>query len=124
MLLSHQPPAPRQADPAQAERMLSAGLAVLLDVRERDEFAAGHAPAAVPLPLGLLAVLGLGGELPPGVAGRTVLVVCRSGHRSQQAATLLAAQGVDAVNVAGGMRAWAGAGLPVVSAHGAGGQVI
>ncbi|MEV6210132.1 rhodanese-like domain-containing protein [Kitasatospora sp. NPDC051914] len=100
--------------------MAASGEAVLLDVREREEFAAGHAPAAVWLPLIALAA---GAELPT-PAGRTVLAICRSGNRSQRAVDLLAARGVTAVNVAGGMYAWAGAGLPVVTAEGRDGQVI
>jgi len=121
MLSPHQPPAPQQATPAEAGRMLLAGQAVLVDVREEDEFAAGRSPSAIWVPLG---TLNAGGDLPPDTAGRTVLAICRSGNRSQHAVALLAARGVAAVNVAGGMRAWAEAGLPVVTAHGAGGQVI
>ncbi|WP_431682646.1 rhodanese-like domain-containing protein [Kitasatospora sp. KL5] len=120
MVLSHQPHAPQQATPAEAAEMVSAGRAVLVDVREAEEFTAGHPPSAVWLPLGALSA---GGRLPPGAAGRTVLVVCRSGNRSQQAAVLLAARGVTAVDVTGGMRAWAEAGLPVVTEDGLHGRV-
>ena len=121
MLSSHQPPAPPQATPAEAERMVVAGRAVLVDVREEEEFAAGRSPSALWVPLG---VLDTGGDLPPDAAGRTVLAICRSGNRSQHAVALLTARGVTAVNVTGGMQAWAEAGLPLVTAHGAGGQVV
>lgn len=52
-----------------------------------------------------------------------MVAVCRSGHRSQQAAKLLASRGVDAVDVTGGMNAWAKAGLPVVDERGQGGRI-
>jgi len=53
-----------------------------------------------------------------------VLAICRSGNRSQKAAELLAARGVEVSNVSGGMRAWAAAGLPVHDNAGNDGQVI
>ena len=57
--------------------------AVLLDVREKPEWKAGHAPGAVHAPLtGLVS----GAALPRAARGRPLVVICRSGHRSQQAA--------------------------------------
>lgn len=98
----------------------TAGIAstvVLLDVREDDEWSAGHAPTAVHIPLGDLA--DRLGELD---AGRPVVYICRSGSRSRRAAAWLRSQGVDAVNdavnVAGGMQAWSQAGHAVVDDHG------
>ncbi|WP_354638266.1 rhodanese-like domain-containing protein [Kitasatospora camelliae] len=120
----HDPADPSQTTPAAAERLLVTGRATLLDVREEDEFCAGRAPSARWLPLGDLAA---GAGLPAGIAGHPdhpVLVVCRSGSRSGQAVALLTARGVTARNVAGGMRAWARAGLPLVTADGTVGQVI
>jgi rhodanese-related sulfurtransferase len=90
---------------------------VLLDVREDDEWAAGHAPGAVHLPLSRLHP----DHLPE--ADR-LLVICRSGNRSGQAAAALARAGYDASNVAGGMNAWAAQGLPVVRLDGRPGTVI
>lgn len=90
----------------------------LLDVREDDEWVAGHAPQAVHVPLPEIA-----GRWPPALAGvgdRRVSVVCRVGARSADAAAYLLAQGVDAVNVDGGMLAWQRAGLPVVADDGPG----
>jgi rhodanese-related sulfurtransferase len=81
----------------------------LLDVREDDEWAAGHAPEALHIPLGELAARL--GELPE---NNTLFVVCRSGGRSARATTFLNANGWDATNVAGGMSAWAAAGKPMV----------
>lgn len=96
------------------------GTSVLLDVRERDEWNAGHAPGAVHLSL---TALHEGVPLPPEAQGRRLVVICRSGNRSRQAARLLAAGGVQAVDVIGGMRDWAEAGLPVVDARGLRGMV-
>jgi rhodanese-related sulfurtransferase len=90
---------------------------VLLDVREADEWAAGHAPGAAHVALSRLT--------PASVpAGTTVLCVCRSGGRSASIAEALRRIGIDAVNVAGGMSAWAAAGLPVVRDDGRPGRVI
>ncbi|MFJ3658750.1 rhodanese-like domain-containing protein [Streptomyces nigra] len=56
--------------------------------------------------------------------GRDLVLICRSGTRSQQVAHLLAAHDVRAVDVTGGMRAWVAEGLPFRDAHGAAGTVI
>ncbi|MFI0898457.1 rhodanese-like domain-containing protein [Streptomyces sp. NPDC020983] len=104
--------------PVQEARARTSGdpsRALLLDVREAEEWAAGHAPGAVHAPLSGLTA---GGALPPAAQGRPLAVICRSGHRSQYAATLLAQQGADAVDVEGGMNAWVAAGYPVVDEHG------
>lgn len=88
--------------------------AVILDVRETNEFEAGHAPGAVSIPLGeLRARLA---EV-PNVDG-SLLVVCRSGVRSQAAAEFLADRGVEVANVAGGTLAWHAAGKTLVSETG------
>ncbi|WUC97958.1 rhodanese-like domain-containing protein (plasmid) [Streptomyces sp. NBC_00525] len=89
--------------------------AVLLDVRERNEWDAGRAPGAVHAPLSGLAA---GAPLPRAVRGRPLVVICRSGNRSQRAVALLGARGADAVDVKGGMKRWAAAGHPVVAAAG------
>lgn len=87
--------------------------ATLLDVREPDEWAAGHAERATHVPLG---------EVPDRLAelphGSPLYVVCRSGARSGRAVDWLQRQGVDAVNVSGGMRAWEAAGKAMVSEQG------
>lgn len=111
----------RRLDVVQARHAQAEG-ATLLDVREEYEWAAGHAPGAVHIPLRQLpARLG---ELP---GHRPVLVICRSGRRSAEAAAVLAGPlGVhlgDVANVEGGMVAWAGAGYPVLAPGGATGQV-
>jgi rhodanese-related sulfurtransferase len=86
---------------------------VLLDVREQDEWAAGHAPSAVHIPLGDLP--SRAAELTELADDRPVYVVCRTGGRSARATAWLNAAGVvDAVNVAGGMKSWVTSGRPLV----------
>ncbi|NYV76717.1 rhodanese-like domain-containing protein [Streptomyces sp. UH6] len=95
----------------------------LLDVREDDEWRAGHAAGALHIPMsGFVARYGEFTEAAP-QDGR-VNVICRSGARSAQVTVYLAQQGIDAVNVAGGMGAWAAAGRPVVDDEGKPGQVV
>lgn len=87
--------------------------AVLLDVRQPEEFELGHAPLATLIPLG---------ELPDHLdelpRDALLVCVCRSGGRSKRAATYLLEQGFDVVNVEGGMLAWAASDLPLVSDDG------
>lgn len=107
-------------EPLEADRRVRSG-AVLLDVREPDEWEAGHAAPAQHLPLGQVDQVG---SVVPAGADTTVVIVCRSGARSLRAAQALAAAGYQAVNLQGGMRAWAAAGLAVVDSTGEPGQVI
>jgi rhodanese-related sulfurtransferase len=87
--------------------------AFLLDVREQDEWDAGHAPGALHIPLGEL------GERHSEIArDQPLYVICRSGNRSGHAARALADAGWEASNVAGGMQAWAAAGRPMASDSG------
>jgi rhodanese-related sulfurtransferase len=85
--------------------------APLLDVREADEWVAGHAPTARHLPMSELP--SRMDELPD---DEPLYVVCRSGGRSARVVAYLAGQGYPAVNVDGGMRAWAASGRAVVAA--------
>jgi thioredoxin len=73
----------------------------VLDVREPYEYAAGHVPGAVPMPMNDVPVRLA--ELP---RDRVVHVICQSGHRSRSVTDWLREQGVDAVNVAGGTGEW------------------
>jgi rhodanese-related sulfurtransferase len=104
--------------PLAADELVRSG-AILLDVREPEEFDAGHAPTAVHVPLGDLAQRV--GELP---TTGTVVCVCRSGGRSAIAAEQLRAGGRDACNLLGGMLAWSSEGLAITASSGASGTVI
>ena len=109
----------RQVASAEQARDMQQQGALLLDVRDTAEWQAGHAPGARHIELARLpARLG---DLP---AGRTVITICRSGARSGRAAALLARDGRTVMNLAGGMRAWARAGLPVVTSGGRPGRVL
>lgn len=100
-----------------AQRLVGEG-AVLLDVREADEWAAGHAPEATHLPMSEL-----GRRLDEVPADQPVLAVCHLGGRSAQVTHALVQRGYDVRNVAGGMSAWQQAGFPVVDDSGAPGRV-
>lgn len=100
--------APDAVDVAEARRRQAAG-ALLIDVREPDEWQQGHAPDATLIPLGSLAT-----RLADIPRDRDVLLICRSGNRSGTAQRQLLERGYERVfNVRGGMQAWANAGLPV-----------
>ncbi|KAF4408281.1 MULTISPECIES: rhodanese-like domain-containing protein [Streptomyces] len=95
----------------------------LLDVREDEEWAAGHAEGALHIPMGQ--VVARYGELTEAAAGAgRVHVVCRVGGRSAQVTQYLVAQGLDAVNVNGGMLGWEAAGRPLVTDGGGTAAVI
>jgi len=82
---------------------------VLIDVRSPSEWASGHAPKAMHIPLG--EVSGSMHRIP---ANKPLVVVCASGNRSAMAATALAKKGFSPVyNFSGGMGAWRSAGLPL-----------
>lgn len=101
------------AQPAVMSADLPTGI-YLLDVREDDEWAAGHAPDAVHVRLSELPARTE--EIP---RDQKVYVICRSGARSAYAAQALAGAGCKAVNVSDGMTGWAVAGRPMISETGA-----
>ncbi|MEU4740033.1 rhodanese-like domain-containing protein [Actinosynnema sp. NPDC023658] len=82
---------------------------VLLDVREADEWEAGHAPGALHIPMSELA-----GRLDDLPGDSEFYVVCRAGGRSARVTQYLNANGWDATNVDGGMQVWAASGRPLV----------
>jgi len=91
---------------------------ILLDVRNADEWEAGHAPSAQWTPLPELESVRF--QLP---MNRRIVCVCRSGSRSARAAEALISWGFDAVNMTGGMQSWASSGFPVVRDDGSPGEV-
>ena len=94
--------------PKEAKARQEAG-AIILDVRELDEWTGGHIAGAIHIPLG-----SIGSRLAELDPARETIAVCHSGVRSTTAARALLRSGFTQVkNLAGGMVAWAHDGLPV-----------
>ncbi|WP_116111865.1 rhodanese-like domain-containing protein [Austwickia chelonae] len=83
--------------------------ATVVDVREPNEYAAGHVPGAITAPLSRLA-----DHLSEIPSDGVIYVICASGNRSKAATTLLMDAGHDAVSVQGGTNGWVQLGRPVV----------
>ncbi|MEV0787843.1 rhodanese-like domain-containing protein [Kribbella sp. NPDC050459] len=96
-----------EIDTDQLAVVLDSGVTVL-DVREPREYAAGHVPGAVNIPMGRLT-----GRLDELDRSAPVYVVCATGNRSSAMTSLLISAGFDAHNVAGGTSAWARSGRPI-----------
>jgi rhodanese-related sulfurtransferase len=96
-----------RVDPSQAQERLHQG-AVLIDVRERDEFDAAHVPGATLIPLSEFAERYV--EMPQ---DKKIVLICAGGVRSARAAEYAASHGYNVTNLEGGINAWAAAGLPV-----------
>lgn len=101
---------------AQVASLVADG-AVLIDVREHHETAAGRAPEALCMPMQSFNLDTLPGGAP-------LVFICRSGSRSDAVATALAGMGFTTYNVIGGMMAWHAAGLPMVAEDGTTGTVM
>src|SRR6476660_5132931 len=102
----------------QGQQMVEDG-ALLLDVREADEWDAGHAPEAAWIPMGDLQTRV--DELP---RDRRIVVICRSGARAHRVAEVLLGAGFDAGDLDGGMRSWAADDFEVLASDGLPGTVI
>lgn len=103
---------PKSIDVLQVTSLQNGG-ALLLDVREVDEYAEVHAPNSTLIPLGQLPqrLQELGAD-----KNRPVVLICRSGRRSAAAQALLEVAGFTALtNVEGGMISWQKSGLPVIT---------
>lgn len=98
-----------EIDITEAARRIAQGTPVV-DVREPDEYEAGHVTGAPLIPLGQ--VPNRVAEIP---SDGEVLIICKSGGRSAHAVEVLRANGVDAVNIAGGTMGWIEAGNPVTT---------
>ncbi|HEY8806958.1 MAG TPA: rhodanese-like domain-containing protein [Candidatus Limnocylindria bacterium] len=91
----------------------------LLDVREPDEWQAGHIAGSQHVPLGELR-----SRLAEVPKDKTILAICRHGNRSEAAARGLRTLGYAVENLEGGVTAWRGAGLPLEADGGGPGRVI
>lgn len=104
---------PRGIEVGRAAELIRGGEALALDVREPNEWDAGHIPGATHVPMD--EVQRRVGELP---TDRPVIAVCRSGGRSGRVANKLRSRGFEIENLEGGMLAWQEAGLPIDPAGG------
>jgi rhodanese-related sulfurtransferase len=93
---------------ALAERVAEGALVV--DVREPDEYAAGHVPGAELIPLATVP-----DNLDRFRRDEPTYLICQGGGRSMRACELAAGEGYDVVNVTGGTGAWVASGLDVVT---------
>lgn len=91
---------------------------VLLDVREQDEWDAGHIEGSLHIPMGEISDRQQ--EIPQ---DQPIAVVCRSGRRSAAVTEALTRAGYDAENLVGGVAEWQGQGLPLVTDDGEPGRV-
>lgn len=97
--------------PGEATLLINRENAIVIDVRETDEFAAGHLPSARSVPASKLQERA--GEL-EAYKAQPVIVTCASGMRSSRACSDLKKLGFERLyNLAGGVDAWVGAGYPV-----------
>lgn len=101
----------RDLDALQVAALLERGEAILVDVREPAEFAAGHIPGAVNLPLSRFSP-----EALPARDGRVLILSCAAGGRSARAmAACDSAHAAVEGHLAGGFGAWKTAGLPIAT---------
>lgn len=91
----------------------------LVDCREPDEWEAGRIEGAIFIPLNRI-LAGEGADL---ATDRPVVVVCRSGNRSELASMMFQARGFESYNLEGGMEAWEAEGLPFSAPDGSPGRV-
>lgn len=99
----------KELTPQALAELLGRGAAMVVDVREPGEFAAGHIPGAVNLPLS-----GFSPDAVPTMPGRTTVLSCAGGKRSAMALDRCAAASASVdTHLAGGFGAWSAAGLPV-----------
>ncbi|MDA8196050.1 MAG: rhodanese-like domain-containing protein [Actinomycetota bacterium] len=101
-----------EINPLQAYEAISNGTPIV-DVREADEFDAGHIADAISLPLSTISESYREMSLP-----ETLIINCRSGARSARATEFLRSIGYNAYNLTGGVIAWTHAGLPIETSDG------
>lgn len=103
----------REIEPITLSEWLRENRAALFDVREPDEFAATRIPGARSAPLSHFDPAAIRAE-----PGQTLVVNCKGGRRSLEAASRLAAAGCAVCSLKGGLDAWTKAGLPVDTGRG------
>ena len=94
----------QQITQEEAKNMMDTQEAIVLDVREQDEFDAGHIPGAVLLPVGTITKDTAAAVIPE--LDSVVLVYCRSGNRSKKASQTLADLGYTGIYEFGGINTW------------------
>ena len=94
----------QQINQEKAKEMMDTQEVIVLDVREQDEFDAGHIAGAVLLPVGTITKETAGTVIPE--LDSIVLVYCRSGNRSKTASTVLADLGYTNIYEFGGIKTW------------------
>ncbi|WTL36223.1 rhodanese-like domain-containing protein [Nocardia sp. NBC_01503] len=99
---------PAEFDTAAPRAATDCAAALLLDVREEDEWRLGHAPGALHIPL-----VDVPARLDELNYDAEIYVICRQGGRSVTAVQFLESVGIEAVMVDGGMVAWQRAGRPL-----------
>ncbi|MFM1905842.1 MAG: hypothetical protein RIT32_638 [Actinomycetota bacterium] len=97
--------------PTEAFKMLEAGTAYGVDVREKSEWDAGHIDGIELNSLSEFSLESLKTDKP-------IIFICRSGNRSGQVCDALSPTGMSILNLEGGMKAWHAAGLPMVADSG------
>ena len=94
----------QQITQEEAKNMMDTQEAIVLDVREQDEFDAGHIPGAVLLPVGTITKDSAAAVIPE--LDSVVLVYCRSGNRSKKASQALVDLGYTGIYEFGGINTW------------------
>ena len=94
----------QQITQEEAKNMMDTQEAIVLDVREQDEFDAGHIPVAVLLPVGTITKDTAAAVIPE--LDSVVLVYCRSGNRSKKASQALVDLGYTGIYEFGGINTW------------------
>ena len=102
------PPLPAVSAPELNEKLTGANRPLVIDVREPDEYSAGHIAGAKLIPLGEL-----GKRLNSLPKDKEIVCVCASGSRSRSATKMLIGAGYNAINMNGGMFAWKRSNFPV-----------
>lgn len=100
-----------QLTPAQVTQLINHDNAAVIDIRSQDAYKAGHIIGAISIPL---QELQQNNKKIAKFKSQPIVLVCANGHESQRAATTLAQQGLQAQILAGGIRAWSSADMPLV----------